>query len=1044
MRWIVGSALKYRFLVVAAAAMMMFIGFEQIQNQPVDVFPEFAPPKIEVQTLAPGLAPAEVESLVTVPVEEALNGLAGLDVLRSKSVSQLSAVELIFKPGTDVLRSRQLVQERLSGVTPQLPSWSGTPFVLQPLSATSRVMKIGITSDTIPILDLSMMTYWTMRARLLRVPGVANIAIWGERPKTLQVSADPERLKQQGVTLDQVMEVTADALDAGLLKYSNGAHVGTGGFLETPGQRLPVRHKLPIYSAADLGRIPIEVPEGDPVRLDQVATVEESTNLLIGDAVINDGPGLMLIVEKLPWGNTLDVTRGVEEALAEMKPGLPGFEIDTTIFRPANFVEQAIDNLTDSLVLGAFLVVLVLVLFLFEWRSALISVITMPLSLVAALLVLAWRGSTLNTMILAGLVIAIGAVVDDAIVDVENIVRRLRLERANPTGKSTASVILSASLEVRGAVVYASLIEALALVPIFFLQGLTGAFFRPLATSYALAVMVSLGIALLVTPALSLILFRNANLERGASPLVGWMQRAYGAALAPSVRRPVGALALVAATLVAGVLVVPTLGQALLPDFKERDFLMHWVTAPSTSLPESKRITTQASKELRAVPGVRNFGAHIGQAVLADEVVGVNFTENWISIDPEADYDKTLGSVQEVVNGYPGLQRDVQTYLKERIREVLTGSGDAIVVRIYGADLNVLRTKGDEIKSVLGGIPGVIDEKVELQTEVPEIQVDVNLEAVQAHGLKPGDVRRAAATLMAGEEVGDLFVEGKTYDVMVWSQPETRSSLSSIRDLLIDTPNGPGPQVRLGDVASVEVKPTPNVIRHENLARRIDVSANVEGRDLGSVVGDIESRLGKVDIPLGYRTELLGEYAERQAAQGRLILYSGTAILGIFLLLRISMRSWRLACLALFTLPVALMGGVLATFFSGGIISLGSIIGFFTVLGIVARNGIMLISHFQHLEAEEGVAFGPELVIRGAKERVAPIMMTALTTGLALLPLVIFGEIAGQEIEHPMAIVILGGLVTATLLNLFIVPTLYLRFGKSRKEQARLAAEAAA
>ncbi|MEJ7764318.1 MAG: efflux RND transporter permease subunit [Acidimicrobiales bacterium] len=1037
MRWIVGSSLRYRFLVIAFAAMLMFVGFGQIRQMPVDVFPEFAPPKIEIQTAAPGLAPAEVESLVTVLLEESLNGLPGLDVMRSQSVEQLSSIQLILKPDTDLFRARQLVQERLSGVTPSLPSWSGTPFVLQPLSATSRVMKIGLTSDEIPIMDLSMITYWTMRARLLRVPGVANIAIWGERPKMLQVLADPERMKTHGVSLDQVMQVSADALDAGLLKYSDGAHVGTGGFLETPAQRMPIRHKLPILAAADLGKLPVVDQAGNTLRLDQVADVSEGTNLLIGDAVINDGEGLMLIVEKLPWGNTLDVTKGVEAALAEMKPGLPGIEIDTAIFRPASFVEAAIKNLTNSLLLGSVLVVLILGLFLFEWRSALISVITIPLSLMAAMLVLAWRGSTLNTMILAGLVIAIGAVVDDAIVDVENIVRRLRLERACGGGRSTASVILSASLEVRGAVVYASLIEAAALFPIFFLEGLTGAFFRPLAFSYALAVLVSLVIALVVTPALSLILFANANLDRRGSPLVAWMQRGYAAFLFRIVSRPRSALGVLAATLVVGFAALPQLGQSLLPDFKERDFLMHWVAAPGTSLPESKRITTQASKELRSVPGVQNFGAHIGQALLADEVVGVNFTENWISIDPSADYDATLARVQAVVDGYPGLRRDVQTYLKERIREVLTGSGDAIVILIFGNDLEVLRQKGDEVKKMLGSIDGIVEEHVELQVEVPEIQIKPDLAAVQKVGLRPGDVRRAAATLMAGEEVGDIFREGKTYDVQVWSTPQTRTSVTSVRDLLIDTPEGG--RVRLGDLARVEVAPTPNGIKHENLARRIEVGANVKGRDLGSVAGEVERKLKDIKFPLEYRADFRGEYAEAQQAQRRLLLFSGAAIVTILLLLRASMRSWRLAILSLFTLPIALLGGVIAAYSSGGIISLGSLVGFFTVLGIVARNGIMLISHFQHLEHEEGEPFGPGLVVRGAKERLAPIMMTALTTGLALVPLVIFGSVAGQEIEHPMAIVILGGLVASTLLNLFIVPTLYLRFGKSRKELARLA-----
>ena len=1038
MRWIVQTSLKFRYLVVAAAVALMVFGMGQLRAMPVDVFPEFAPPRVEIQTICLGLSPAETEALVTIPLEQSLNGLEGLDVMRSKSVPQLSSIELIFKPGTNLLNARQLVSERVQVITPNLPTWAAPPVMLQPLSATSRVMKIGLSSDTVSLTDMSMMSYWTIRARLLRVPGVANVAIWGERLKMYQVQVKPEKLIEHKVTLDAVMEATADSLDAGLLRYSDGAVIGTGGFLETPNQRLGVQTVLPIVTPEDLSEVTIELRDGRPLRLSDVALVKEDHQPLIGDAVINDGLGLMLIVEKLPWGNTLDVTQGVEDALRELKPGMSGIAVDTSIFRPATFVETAIDNLTESLLLGSLLVVIVLSLFLFDWRSALISLITIPISLMAAGMVLYARGATINTMILAGMVIALGAIVDDAIVDVENIVRRLRESRAAGTGESTAKIVLEASVEVRGAVVYASLIEALALLPVFFLTGLTGSFFKPLATAYALAVLVSMVVALILTPALSLILFQGAKLRRRQSPIVGWLQRGYGVALGSVVRRPWPSFLLAGATVMAGVTVVPRLGQSLLPDFKERDFLMHWVANPGTSQPEMQRITIAASKELRAIPGVRNFGAHIGQAFQADEVVGVDFGENWISVDPSVDYDKTVDSIQAMVDGYPGLRRDVQTYLKERIREVLAGSSDALVIRVFGDDLNVLREKAAEIETMLGTIDGVIEQKAELLVEVPQIEVVVDLQKAKQFGVKPGDVRRAAATLVSGEEVGDIFRAGKAYDVQVWSTPESRDSLTDIEGLLIDSPNGG--QVRLADVASVAVTATPNSIKHEALSRRIDVAANVEGRDLGSVVGDVEDALEKVDFPLGYNAVMLGEYTERQAAQGRLLTWALVAAAGIFFLLRVVLKRWRLAALVFVTLPTALVGGVLAVWFKGGVISLGSLVGFFTVLGIVARNGIMLISHYQHLEAFEGERFGPDLVLRGASERLAPILMTALTTGLALLPLVIFGEVAGQEIEYPMGMVILGGLVTSTLLNLFVVPPLYLRFGRSRAERAAIAA----
>jgi CzcA family heavy metal efflux pump len=1034
MSWIVRSSLKFRFLIVASAAGLIFVGITQLPNAKVDVFPEFAPPRVEVQTNALGLTAQEVEELVTVPLEQALNGVPELDVLRSKSVPQLSQIELIFKSGADLFDARQFVEERIGTVSNQLPRWASPPFMIQPLSSTSRVMKIGVTSKTRSTIDLSMTAYWKIRARLLRVPGVANVPIWGERLDMLTVQTDPARMQANNVTLDQVMTVTADSLDAGLLQFSDGGYIGTGGAVETPNQRLNVQHTLAIRSVGDLAKVPVggTKADGTPLLLEDVAAVKQDHQPLHGDAVINGGPGLMLIVEKLPWANTLDVTRGVEEALKELQPGLAGIDIDPTIFRPATFVEQSIDNLTEALVLGSILVVIVLALFLFSWRSALISLVTIPLSLTASALILYWRDTTINTMVLAGFVIALGAVVDDAIVDTENIVRRLRLHRRQPDGRSTARVIFDASLEVRGAVVYASLIEALALLPIFFLTGLTGSFFRPLAISYALAVLVSMLVALIITPALSMILLRNAPLERRESPIVVGLQRAYTAVLARIVRTPGPAFVTVAFSVLLGALVAPGLGQELLPDFKERDFLMHWVTKPDTSGTEEVRISVRAADELLEIPGVRNFGSHIGQAFLADEPYGIHFGENWISLDEDADYDKTVEEVQRVVDGFPGIRRDVQTYLKERIREVLTGSSETITVKIFGDDLTTLRESAEDVRDMMAGVSGVIEENIELQDDVPQVTVTVDLRAAERYGLKPGDVRRAAATFVTGEEVGDIFRDGKAYDVHVWSTPETRNSLEAIKRLPMDTP--PGDVVSLEDVAEVAIKPVPNNIHREDQSRIIEVGANVEGRDLGSVAGDIKDGLDQMALPFGYHTKVEGEYEARQESDRRLTLWGIVAAIGIFLLLVASFRSARLALLSFVTLPMALVGGVLgAHFFGNNTISLGSLVGFFTILGIVARNGIMQISHFQHLEEREGEAFGPTLVLRGARERLAPILMTALTTGLALVPLLIAGDIPGQEIEYPMAIVIVGGLVFSTLLNLFVVPSLYLELGRRRR-----------
>jgi CzcA family heavy metal efflux pump len=1032
---IVATSLKYRYLVVFLAAVFMILGIGAIRSMPVDVFPEFAPPRVEIQTPSLGLSSAEVESLVTIPLEQVFAGTPGLDVMRSKSVNQLSSILLIFEPGTDLMEARQLVQERLAIATPQLPTWAAPPFMLPPLSSTARTLKIGLTSDEYDLRELSMITYWKIRERLLRVRGVANVAIWGEQIDLLTVQIDPARMAGYNVSMDEVLQVTSDTLDVGLIQYSTGSEVGSGGFLETPNQRIPIFQVLPVISSEDFANIPINDRtkiDGTPLRLGDVAETVNTTWPMIGDAVVNDGEGLLLIVEKFPWANTVEVTNGLEAAMDEMKPGLTGIEIDTTIFRPATFVEVALNNLVESLLIGGILVILVLLLFLWDWRIALISATIIPLTMVITLLVLNAFGTTLNVMVLAGLVIAIGAVVDDAIVDVENIVRRLRQYRRDGSTKSTAVIVLDASVEVREAIVTASLIEMTALVPVFFLEGLSGAFFRPLAQAYIVATLVSPFIALTVTPALVLILLSNAPIRERISPIIPPLHRGYTTILSRSLNKPMIAYTSTVVLLILGVIIYPLLGTELLPSFKERDFLMHWLTKPGTGRDEMVRISQEACQELMTIPGVRNCGSHIGQALLMDEVYGIYFGENWISVDPSVDYDETLNKVQALVDGYPGLYRDVQTYLKERIREVLTGSSHPIVIRIFGPDLDVLRAKADEVEERLGEIEGLTELHVELLVDIPQIQVEVDLDKVQKFGLKPGDVRRAAAYMVAGEEVGDIHVANRTYDVNVWSIPESRANYTDILELPIDTPAGT--KVQLKEVADISIQPVPNAIKHEGTSRRIDVEAEVEGVDLGTAVAEVERILAEIDFPLEYHAELLGEFAESQQASQRLMYAAIGAILVIFFLLRVSLGSFRLAFMSFLSLPLALVGGLIAAYFTSGVLSLGSLVGFLTILGVAARNGIMLISHYQHLEKFEGETFGLNLVLRGAKERISPIMMTALTAGLALVPLVVAGEIPGHEIEHPMAIVILGGLVTSTLVNLFIVPSLYLVFGRHNGE----------
>lgn len=1015
--WLVSTSIHFRVILLALCGGLMVVGYQSIRKTPLDVFPEFAPPLIEIQTEAPGLSTEEVENLVSMPLENALTGIPHVATVRSKSVLGLSQVVLVLSHGADHLRVRQLVQERIAAASRLLPAVAKPPVILQPLSSTSRVMKIGVWSKKLSQQEMTVLALWTVRPKLMSVPGVANVAIWGQRDKQFQVLVDPERLRAVGVTLDAVVKSATDA-----------TALDTGGFIDTPNQRMAVRHLSPVLQPADLAEAVVDFRGGAPLRLGDVADVTIGSPPPIGDAVINDGPGLLLIVEKQPEGNTLDVTRGVEAALDTLRPGMADVEFDSTIFRPATFIERALHNLTRALAIGCVLVVIILVSFLFDWRTAVISLTAIPLSLVTAVLVLTWVGISVNTMVLAGLVIALGELVDDAIIDVENIARRIRLNRDAGSPRSAFQVVLDASLEVRSAVVYASLIVVMVFVPIFFLDGLAGAFFRPLALAYVLAILASLGVALTVTPALSYVLLTGGG-ARPEAPLTRILKRLYRPLLPALTERPYVALGLLLSMMYVAGVAASHLGQEFLPEFQETDFLMHFVEKPGTSVEAMQRVTARASQELRQVPGVRNFGSHIGRAEVADEVVGPNFTELWISIDPDVDYRTTVRKIEEVVYAYPGLYRDLLTYLRERIKEVLTGASASVVVRLYGPDMAVLRAKAKEVEAAAASVEGVTNLKVEPQVLVPQVEVRLRQSAAERFGLTAGHVRRASTTFLKGLKIGEIYEDQKKFDVMVYGVPDVRSDLSSVRALPIDTPTGV--QVRLGDVADVAIVPAPNEIKRENASRRLDVTFNVQGRDLGTVAREVESKVREIHFDREYHPEFLGEYAARQASTRKLYGLAALALIGVILLLYADFGAWRPTLIVAFTIPFALIGGVAAVFLTGGVLSLGSLVGFVTVLGIAARNGIMMVSHFRHLEAEEGEPFGLKLVLRGAEERLSPILMTALATGLALVPLVIAGNKPGHEIEYPLAVVILGGLFTSTVLNLFLVPALYLKFGAS-------------
>ncbi len=1038
MSWLIRTSLQFRLLIVVLAIALVVVGIRTADSVPLDVFPEFAPPLVEIQTEAPGIATEDVESLITVPIENAVNGIPFVQTVRSKSVLGLSSVRMIFESGTDLLTARQLVQERLALVARQLPLVARPPVILPPLSSLSRCLKIGLWSDSVSQMDMTVLTKWTIRPRLMSVAGVANVAVWGEKEPQLQVVVNPDRLRANNLTLDTILQTVRDA-----------TAVGAGGFVDTANQRLALRHVPAVYTPEQLGEIVIAFPTattsgttagaaltanaapsfGTPLRIKDVAEVKYDYAPPIGNAIINSRPGLLLIVEKQPWANTLNVTRDVERAMAELKPALGAVEYDTTIFRPATFIERALGNLGHSMLVGCVLVVIVLVLFLFDWRCALISATAIPLSLVAALMVLYYRGGTVNTMVLAGLVIALGEVVDDAIIDVENIMRRLRLNALAEQPRRAFDVVFDASMEVRSAVVYATVIVVLAFLPVFFLTGLAGAFFRPLAAAYILAILASLAVALTVTPAMSLMLLPTSARKRTTDgPLVRMLKQLYRGALGLCLRwRPV-TLGITGMVAVALAVTIPQLGEQLMPKFRETDFLMHWVEKPGIGIDAMDRITLLASEEMMDVPGVRNFGSHIGRATVADEVVGPNFTELWISIDDNQDYDATVAKVQTIVDGYPGLYRDLLTYLTERIKEVLTGTSASIVVRVFGPDMDELRSTAAEVASQISPIAGVTTLKVEPQVLVPQIAIDLRPEAASQFGLTPGVLMRNVTTLVNGMQVGEIYRDQAIFGVFVVGEKRLRSDLATLGELMIDTPSGA--QVPLNSVARLAIVPAPNEIKREGASRRIDITCNVEGRDLASVATDIERAvLSGVAFKTGYHPEFLGEYAEAKASRQRLLLLSLASILAITVILYIDFNSWRWVLLILMALPLALLSGVLGVFASGGILSLGSLVGFVTVLGIAARNAIMLISHYRHLASEQVAANDSksgrqQLILQAAEERLAPILMTALTTGLALVPLVFTGELPGQEIEYPMALVILWGLIGATLVNLFVLPVL--------------------
>jgi CzcA family heavy metal efflux pump len=1044
-RAIVRSSLRFRLLVVAIAVGVMGVGIAQLRDAPTDTLPEFTPPYVEIQTESLGLSAEEVEQLVTVPMEaDLLNGVEGIDVMRSESLPGLSSITLVFEDDFDLYTGRQLVQERLTQMgAAALPNISKPPVMLQPYSSSSRLLMFSLASDQVTPIEKSVIARWTLQPRLLGVPGVANVAIWGFRDRQMQVQVDPERLRRENVTLKQVVETTANAQISSPLSFVEGAVPGTGGFIETPQQRLGVRHVFDkLTRPSELRKVPIDGTDGN-VRLGDVTRVVEDHQPLIGDAVVNDGDGLMLVIEKFPGTNTLEVTRGVEAALEDLKPGLAGMNPDTSVFRPATFIEDAIDNLTLALVIAGILLALAIAAFMFQWRTVLVAMFTIPLSLIAAALVLDLMGETFNALSFAGLAVGLALVIDEAVAGAGNVARRIRQHRDAGSDRPTDDIVREATSEVRSPLAYGTLIALLAIVPVVVMEGRPGAFFEPLALSYVLAVAVAMVVALTVTPALSMLLFSRGSGTHRESPLAAALRSRYDSALSKVVGKARPIMIAAAAFVVVGGLAFALQDKSVIPSFKDRDVLVSLDAEPGTSNTRMTEIATQVGRELRSLPGVDNVGAHVGRAVAGDQRQDVNSSEVWVSIDSGADYDQTYAAIQDTVGGVQGVQSDVITYSEQKIRDVgalrkgqnlatgegldvLTGSDRPLTVRVFGQNLDVLRREATKVQALLSQTDGVVDPRVEQLTTQPNVEIEVDLDRAREVGIKPGDVRRAEATLVQGLVVGSVFEAQKVFEVVVKGTPDTRRSVADIRNLLLDTPGGG--HVRLGRVADVRVRDLPISIPRDSVSRYLDVKAEVSGRSLDSVTSELEDRLKASTFPLEYHAEVLEQTTASEINLGLVLGAALAAAFAMFLLMQAAVRGWLLAVLAFAMLPVALSGGAFAALIDGGY-SLGSLVAFLALLGIASRNVLTLIRRFQDLERYEGMKFGPDLIARGARDQLAPVLTTATALGLVALVFVIMGTQPGLEVVHPMAVVILGGLVTTTAVSLFVLPALYLRFG---------------
>ena len=1026
--WITRFSLQFRILVLALAAGLIAFGVVNVPHIAVDTMPEFAPAQVEIQTEALGLSAVEVEQLITSPMEaDLLNGVAWLDEIRSKSVAGLSSIELVFEPGTDLLRARQLVAERMTQAV-ALPNVSAPPLIMQPMSSTSRVLMVKMNSNQLSGIEMSVLARWKIKPRLIGIAGVANVSIWGQREQQLQVEVTPTQLRDKGITLEQIIKTTGNAVWVSPLTFLEASTPGTGGFVESPSQRLGIQHVLPIRTPADLAKVSVEeAPQ--PMLLGDIAQVKEDHQPLIGDAVVGQGAGLMLVIEKFPGTSAVQVTKDVEAALKDMEPGLSGIQMDTSVFRPASFLQDAVDGLGVALLLSLLIAVLLFWLLFHSWRVAVIALVAITTTVMAAGVVLYTIDSTLNISILAGIMLGVSVIVGDIVEDVQAQRRRPLRAAETETDATIRFRMVKLVRNVRTPLFHASLIMAMALIPTLFVPGVGGAFFQPLFWSMALTLAVSMLVGLSVTPVLAYLLLPRETAERADSTGVVRARSYYDRALeAGRSRRTLGIIAVA----VVGLLGVAAASQlvgnrAVVPTLPDRTLLVQWDSMAGTSNDEVSRVASKASDELRALPGVSGVGGHVGRAITSDQVVGNSSAELWVSVSPDADFGETEQAVRDVVQGYPGIAHNVVNYSQQKIGEQRTSMDPGFAVRVYGTEMPVLREKAEEVRKALENINGVKNPTINAATMTPVVEVQVNLEAAQKFGIKPGDARRAAATLMQGIVVGNLFEEQKVFEVIVRGALDVRDDLTSIRELLLDTPDGG--HVQLGEIAAVRMVPNEVAILHDDTSRRIDVVADVSGRPLADVQRDIQAAIKQIQFPIEYHAEIPTKYGAIQAADTLVLWLFAGVLIGILLLLQAAVRSWTLAIAIFLALPAALAGAAVAAWIGAASQSWITLTAFAAVLAIAARNAALLSARVDELWRSAPETSRSGIVLAAARDRVSPILKAALITVLVLVPPGLFGGTVGQTVIGPMLLIVAGGLVTTTLVGLFVLPLLALWFG---------------